>query len=163
MLTMNSGQATPVLTGEDRADLGRQLSIRRGTKALISMSRRVLLVKEQHADGSSFWTLPGGGVDSDESLVECLARELFEELRCYTLIDEPIATIWYAHLSSQYTFSAYTVFECSLLSTARSNGNEGIEEYKWVLPSDLPSSTLPQVRYLIREYDLNCASPYNES
>lgn len=146
---MNPGHTIPALADEDRADPGRQLSIRRGTKALISTSRRALLVKEQHADGSSFWTLPGGGVDPDESLVECLTRELFEELRCYALIDEPIATIWYAHLSSQWTFSAYTVFECSLLSTVRSNGNEGIEEYKWVLPSDLPSSTLPQVRYLI--------------
>lgn len=142
------------LTDEECADYGGHSYIRRGTKALVSTPGRVLLVKEQHANGSPFWTLPGGGADPDESLVECLTRELFEELGCRALIDEPVATIWYAHSSSQSTLSAYTVFECSLLSTPRPNGDEGIREYKWMSPSNLPSSTLPQVRQLIRNHDL---------
>lgn len=156
---MNTEQVEPALTDGESADHGGHSYIRQGTKAFISTSRWVLLVKEQHTDGSSFWTLPGGGAEPDESLIECLTRELFEELGCHPLIDEPIATIWYAHSSSQRTFSVYTVFECSLFSTPLPNSNEGIYEYKWVSPSHLPSSTLPQVRYLIRDHDLGRAPP----
>lgn len=147
-------------TDEKRADYRGRPSVRRGAKALVSTPGRVLLVKEQHADGSPFWTLPGGGADPDESLVECLTRELVEELWCRALIDKPVATIWYAHSSSQSTLSVYTVFECSLLSTPRPNGDEGIRECKWISPSNLPSSTLPQVRHLVRDHDLGgAASP----
>lgn len=152
-------QAESTLTSEDSADHGGFSHIRRGTKGIISTSRRVLLVKERHANGSSFWTLPGGGAEPDEPLVDCLARELFEELRCQSLIDQPLATIWYAHSSSQRTFSIYTVFECSLLSTPVPNTSEGICEYTWALPSNLPLSTLPQVRQLIQECDLRRDPP----
>lgn len=154
---MTIEQTESASTDEECADYGSHSYIRRGTKALVSTPERVLLVKEQHADGSPFWTLPGGGADPNESLVECLTRELFEELWCRALIDEPMATIWYAHSSSRCTFSVYTVFKCSLLSTPQPNSNEGICEYEWVSPSNLPSSTLPQVRHLIREHDLSGA------
>lgn len=152
-------QAGSTLTSEDRADYDGFSHIRQGTKGFISTSKRVLLVKERHTDGSSFWTLPGGGAEPDETLADCLARELFEELRCHSLIDQPLATIWYAHSSSQRTFSIYTVFECSLLSTPVPNNSEGICGYTWALPSNLPVSTLPQVRQLIQEYDLRRDPP----
>lgn len=127
------------------------LQIRHGTKALITTSERVLLVREQHSDNSSFWTLPGGGMESCESLSACLAREVFEELHCQVMIDRPVGTIWYAHSSCQNTFSVYTVFSCYLLSSPVSNEKEGIIEYQWVSPTDLPSSTLPQVHHVLRK------------
>ncbi|MFC6905752.1 NUDIX hydrolase [Halalkalicoccus tibetensis] len=124
--------------------------IRSGTKAIVSASDKVLLLKEQHASGSTFWTLPGGGIEPSESLLEGLTRELFEELRCQSLIREPVGTVWYAHLSRRNTFSTYAVFECSLLSTPLPSKQEGILDHQWVSPANLPSSTLPQVRYLLR-------------
>ncbi|ELY33998.1 NUDIX hydrolase family protein [Halalkalicoccus jeotgali B3] len=125
------------------------LQIRHGTKAFVSTANRVLLVKEQHTDGSPFWTLPGGGVKANESLAECLTRELFEELRCQAVIDKPVTTVWYAHSSKQKTFSVYTVFECSLLSIPESNEREGILEYQWLSPTSLPPTTLPQIRQIV--------------
>lgn len=124
--------------------------IRHGTKAIVSASDKVLLLKEQHASGSIFWTLPGGGVEPGESLLESLTRELFEELQCHSLIREPIGAVWYAHLSRRNTFSTYTVFECSLLSTPIPSKQNGVLDYQWMRPANLPSSTLPQVRYLLQ-------------
>ncbi|WP_084383741.1 NUDIX hydrolase [Halalkalicoccus paucihalophilus] len=124
------------------------LQIRRGTKALVSTADRVLLVKEQYTDGSLFWTLPGGGVKTNESLVDCLTREIVEELGCRPVINEPVTTVWYAHSSKQKMFSVYTVFECSLLSIPAPNKKEGILEYQWMSPTALPPSTLPQIRHL---------------
>lgn len=134
---------------EEVANQRSSVQIRRASKAFVSTANQVLLVKEQHTDGSSFWTLPGGGVESDESLHEGLTRELFEELQCQSLIHDPVATVWYAHSSRQRMFSVYTVFDCSLLSTPDPNGKEGILEYRWVSPSSLPSATLLQVRHML--------------
>ena len=57
----------------------RPVPVRRGSKALITAGDRLLLVKERHADGTSFWTLPGGGVEPAESMEAALRRELAED------------------------------------------------------------------------------------
>lgn len=136
-------------TGKGLPTQPASLQIRRGTKALISTSDRVLLIKEQHTDGSPFWTFPGGGVKTNESLINCLTREVFEELGCQSVISKPVTTVWYAHSSNQKTFSIYTVFDCSLLSIPVPNEREGILEYQWMSPTALPPSTLPQICHVL--------------
>lgn len=149
--SMGPEPAEAVQVSDQTVNQGDWVRIRYGTKAVISTSEYVLLIKEQHSDGSSFWTLPGGGIKSDESLPECLARELLEELQCQCLIGETITTIWYAHSNHQSTFSTYTVFECSLLSMPIPNEDEGILEYQWVSPTNLPPSTLSPIRHLLQK------------
>ncbi|WP_324665984.1 NUDIX hydrolase [Haloarcula sediminis] len=121
---------------------------RTGAKALVTGDDAVLLVKERHADGSSFWTLPGGGVCSHECPADGLKRELAEELDCRVRIDDPVSTFWYAHDSLAATVSVYTVFDCSLLSRPVPNHDEGVFDARWAEPDALPPATLPQVRYL---------------
>jgi len=121
---------------------------RTGAKALVTGDRAVLLVRERHGDGSSFWTLPGGGVCAHETPAEGLRRELVEELDCRAQIDGRVSTFWYAHDSFDETVSVYTVFDCSLLSAPAPNPDEGVFESRWADPEDLPPATLPQVRYL---------------
>jgi 8-oxo-dGTP pyrophosphatase MutT (NUDIX family) len=109
----------------------------------------VLLVKEHHADGSVFWTLPGGGVHAEESLVTGLHRELEEELFCRGVVREYAGSFEYAHLGRPDTVSVYRVFETVLLSEPTPNGREGIVGCRWVEPSAPPATTLPQVRYFL--------------
>lgn len=123
---------------------------RTGAKALLTSDRRVLLVRERHDDGTSFWTLPGGGIDTDETPREGLRRELVEELRCRSRIGAPVSTFWYAHESLPETVSRYMVFECSLLSAPEPNSSEGVVESRWVDPRTPPTGTLPQVRHICR-------------
>ena len=50
--------------------------------AIVVEGESVLLVQHQHdeiQDGRSWWVPPGGGVEGDESLVECAQRETLEE------------------------------------------------------------------------------------
>jgi 8-oxo-dGTP diphosphatase len=129
------------------------VAVRRGAKALISSSDRVFLVAERHADRSPFWTLPGGGVHSHESLSGGLRRELNEELCCRCLVADPAGSYWYAHSSLEATVSVYTVFECTLLSGVSPDPDEGVLDARWVDPADPPPATLPQVRQVLRDAD----------
>lgn len=126
--------------------------IRRGAKAVIRSSSRVLLVQERHADGHEFWTLPGGGVRSGEHLEATLRRELVEELRCTPVVESPISEFWYAHRSTPGTVSRYAVFSCAVVSSPRPVRSEGILETAWVDPNHPPAGTLPQVAQLLRAH-----------
>jgi ADP-ribose pyrophosphatase YjhB (NUDIX family) len=126
-------------------------AIRRGAKAIVSSSSRVLLVRERHSDGETFWTLPGGGVRSQESLVDGLRRELVEELRCDPVVEAPVSSFWYVHRGPPRTCSHYTAFSCSVVAGVCPVRSEGILEVAWVDPAEPPASTLPQVRHLLRD------------
>lgn len=133
------------LSSAEQADV----TVRQGAKALVTTGSGVLLVKERHADGTPFWTLPGGGSRSDEPLGETLRRELREELDCAVRVGEPVTTFWYAHTSRENTLSVHTVVRSELLSRPEPVRTDGILECRWVDPAAPPATTLPQVRYLL--------------
>jgi 8-oxo-dGTP diphosphatase len=119
---------------------------RRGAKAHISTDGAILLIRERHADGTPFWTLPGGGVAPSESLAEGLRRELHEELGCQRpVIGGRVGQVWYAHRSNTAAVTEYTVFECQLLTEPTPDPTEGVEAARWLNPEALPPRTLPQV------------------
>ncbi len=53
--------------------------IRNSSKAILVHEGKILLNKCHHADGRIYYDLPGGGQRSDESMEECLCREVHEE------------------------------------------------------------------------------------
>lgn len=123
--------------------------VRTGAKALLVGSDQALLVQERHADGSTFWTLPGGGLRAQERPADGLRRELAEELDCRVLVGDPVASVWYHHRHSP-AVTCYEVFDCSLLSEPSAERQEGIIGYRWVPLESPPVSTLPQIRSLLR-------------
>ena len=124
---------------------------RRGAKALVRSDDRVLLVRERHADGSVFWTLPGGGVEPTESLRGGLQRELVEELGCDSVVSDRCGSFQYAHRSKPGVVSTYTVYETWLLDEPTPNVRQGVTDYRWVEPRAPPSGTLPGVVGVLAE------------
>jgi len=122
--------------------------VRRAAKGLVTGSSRVLLVRERHADGDPFWTLPGGGVRPTESLAEGLRREFAEELSCGAVVDDLVATFPYAHRGSS-RLSVYGVFDCAVTAAVDPVRGEGILATRWVPPRQPPARTLPQVQHLL--------------
>jgi ADP-ribose pyrophosphatase YjhB (NUDIX family) len=124
--------------------------VRRGVKALVTSSDAVLLLREEHANGRAFWTLPGGGVHPGEPPTAALRRELREELRCASVVGQSIDQFAYAHTSRPRTVSFYTVHDCALTAHPVPNADEGVSQYRWVCPRSPPTGTLPQVRDILQ-------------
>lgn len=139
------------IAGSDAARPGERgsITVRPGAKAFISDGRRVLLIKERRADGSTFWTLPGGGAEPGEPLRACLRRELAEELQCCSTVDSILTTCAYRHTSVPDTVTLYSVFAAELVTEPCANGDEGVVAYRWYDPSEPPLNLLRPFRQIL--------------
>ena len=137
-----------VLEGPE-ADLDFSVTHRPGAKALArSPEGGVLLGEECRGDGSTFWTLPGGGLESGESHEACLCREVREELDSEATVGAPIAVCSYRHTSRPATRSRYIVFQCTIDDPVPVR-TEGVVGLRWVHPSSPPAGTLDPFRQLL--------------
>ena len=108
------------------------------TAAVIERGGRYLVTRRQpgvHLEG--FWEFPGGKCEPDESLTECLRRELVEELGADAAVGEEVFTIThhYPERSVELHFLA-----CRL--TAEPFPQLG-QEMRWVAPDELNSLAFP--------------------
>ena len=64
-------------------------------QAAIVREQHILLIQHQeHADGHTYWLLPGGGMEDGETEIQCVQREVREETHLEVtveglLLDEP--------------------------------------------------------------------------
>ncbi len=112
---------------------------------LIHRDGRYLIARRKpgvHLAG--FWEFPGGKREIGESLMECLQRELFEELS--VRIDQPIA---YRIIRHDYLDQ---IIELHLFLCAIEQGEPvsiGCEEIRWVYPAELTQFTFPPADYAV--------------
>ncbi len=79
------------------------------------------------------WEFPGGKLQPGESLVECLQREIREELGVEIQVGEPIGSFQHAYTHFRVTLSA---FRCSLVNGLEPRPIEA-HDLKWVSPGEL--------------------------
>jgi len=126
------------------------LTVRAGAKAFVSDGSRVLLVKEHRDDGSSFWSLPGGGVEPGESLRAAVRRELAEEIQCHSTVGDLVTRCLYRHTSLPNTITLYSVFTARPVTKPEVNCEEGVLACRWCDPADPPPGLLDPFRQVVQ-------------
>lgn len=126
-------------------------AFRVGAKALVRSGDQVLLVRERREDGSTFWSLPGGGVEPGEAVRDCLQREFLEELGCRVGVGRQVATCLYHHRTIPDTATLYSVFRATPAGHPEPNPQEGIVECAWRSHRNPPPATLHPLEQVLAD------------
>jgi len=102
-------------------------------KALIKNEKgEMLLVKE----GTSFWNLPGGGIDHGETMHEALVRELYEEAKITVDFQEKLIATESIWLEDKQIWVLWLVCEL-ILDEFEFGIGEDADEVAFIDPSTL--------------------------
>ena len=88
----------------------------------IIRDHQVLLLKQvEHGSGRSYWQIPGGRIEPDETEEQCVQREMLEETRLEVqidclLLDEPSP--------SESIYQRWKTYRCTILSGEALPGSE---------------------------------------
>ncbi|MED4453819.1 NUDIX domain-containing protein [Metabacillus fastidiosus] len=131
--------------------------IRVRTSALIIQDNKVLLVEFKDENGLHY-NLPGGGVESGETLVESVKREALEEASVHIEVGSVAFLYEYAPFKNKEKYgtvhSLTTVFDCKLrdgeIPQLPHNPDENQTAVKWILLDELNNVVLyPNIRHHI--------------
>ncbi len=108
--------------------------------AVIRDDRDLILIDRRLAKGllGGFWEFPGGKIEGNETVQECIKREVLEEIGIEIAVDSHLITI-------EHTYSHFRVnlqvYNCRYLS-GEARAIE-CEEIRWVTIEELDNYTFP--------------------
>ena len=103
------------------------------TAAVIRKDGRILIAQRPVGGRlGGLWEFPGGKVELDETLPQCLRREIKEELGIRIKVGKPITSIDHAYTHFKITLYA---FECEFVS-GKPQALQ-VQDFKWVRMSEL--------------------------
>lgn len=121
--------------------------------AVVYLDGMILITRRaprQHLEG--LWEFPGGKVEPDETLQECITRELDEELGVASVAGEIFMTVTHAYPGGTIELIAILVELQSTQFTLQVH-----DLYEWVRPNDLllydlAPADIPIAEEIIRKY-----------
>ncbi|NOK59783.1 MAG: hypothetical protein GFH27_549285n307 [Chloroflexi bacterium AL-W] len=118
-----------------------------GVRALVVRQNEVLLIR--HRSGTHPWSLPGGGVDRYERMIEAARRETYEEAGVHIHIECLLGL----YDNFQDGVSNYVaVFVCAPLNAPKVPCSLEIADAQFFALDHLPSGIDPSSRQRITEY-----------
>ncbi|OPF19153.1 DNA mismatch repair protein MutT [Microcystis aeruginosa KW] len=108
--------------------------------AVIRDDRDLILIDRRLAKGllGGFWEFPGGKIEGNETVQECIKREVLEEIGIEIAVDSHLITI--DHTYSHFRVNLQ-VYNCRYLS-GQARAIE-CEEIRWVTIQELDNYTFP--------------------
>ncbi len=116
--------------------------------AVIRDDRDLILIDRRLAKGllGGFWEFPGGKIEGNETVQECIKREILEEIGIEIAVDSHLITI--DHTYSHFRVNLQ-VYNCRYLS-GQARAIE-CEEIRWVTIQELDNYTFPAANQEIIE------------
>lgn len=103
------------------------------TAAIICQNNKYLICKRKPSDSCpNLWEFPGGKLEEGETLVECLSREIKEELNLVVKIKGIFAETYYEYPEKKISFTFYIAEIISGKMVLRVH-----KSAKWVSPEEL--------------------------
>lgn len=113
----------------------------KGVRCIVRNENKLLLI--QHTYGSRAFTVPGGGINKNESPIEAVRREVFEEvglkLETVTILD----SIFY---NKEYKKDTIYICEANTAQTEIAIDTSEIKKAAWYERSNLPENISPILR-----------------
>lgn len=108
--------------------------------AVIRDDRDLILIDRRLAKGllGGFWEFPGGKIEGNETVQECIKREILEEIGIEIAVDSHLITI--DHTYSHFRVNLQ-VYNCRYIS-GQARAIE-CEEIRWVTIEELDNYTFP--------------------
>jgi 8-oxo-dGTP diphosphatase len=121
------------------------------TAAVIEKDGKVLIARRKRPFLGYYWEFPGGKLENNETLEECLKREIREELDIEIEVG-PLVSLNKHVLNCQ---SAITLYAYRVQYTSGEIKLNDHEEIKWVSPEDLLKYDFPDPDLLIAKEVIN--------
>ena len=127
------------------------------TAAVIIQNRKILIARRKEGMHlSRKWEFPGGKLEPNETMVQCLKREMNAELGVEIEIDDFICMNRHRYSFGEQELFAYKVHVISGDLQLREH-----DEIKWVLPSELLSydfaeAHIPICKRVMADYKHGC-------
>lgn len=121
------------------------------TAAVIEKDGKVLIARRKRPFLGYYWEFPGGKLENNETLEECLKREIREELDIEIEVG-PLVSVNKHVLNCQ---SAITLYAYRVQYTSGEIKLNDHEEIKWVSPEDLLKYDFPDPDLLIAKEVIN--------
>lgn len=100
---------------------------------------KVLVCRRRDDDAwGGYWEFPGGKCEAGESAVECVRRELREELGIEVHIDRPLPPLEHFYAERDRLVKLLP-FLCRLANTSPPPRAIEVAEHRWCDPRDLPT------------------------
>lgn len=114
----------------------------------VIVNRRGQVLVARRKEGSmlgGLWEFPGGGQEDGESMPECIARELHEELRIRVRVGPHLVTV--RHAFSHFTMDLHTHW--ARIDSGRPRA-VGCSAYAWAFPAELDTYAFPRADQKIK-------------
>jgi 8-oxo-dGTP diphosphatase len=107
--------------------------------AVVVVDAQLLLIRRGHGPGAGEWSVPGGRVESGETLAEAVVRELAEEAGVEGVCGELLG--WVERIDDDHHFVILD-FRCTLLDDRQPVAGDDAVEVDWVPVADVAERRL---------------------